>query len=231
MSKFPRAGMTAIIVAFVFGAFSALTAQAQGTTEILKRMDRYYNARQTLEADVKMEKRNAQLDETDVYLGKVWYVPAKGKQQMAVRLNWSTPTEEHLLVINGLYKLSRPRLEIEYRGKIEKAKNNASVAGPLSFMSMSRRQLTDNYEIAVLGNENLSSGAQTIRLKLTPKKTQKYKVAEIWVDGNGKPLQMKVVENNGDATTVLLTNAKDNVSIPQTAWVLETRAGTKIINN
>ncbi len=231
MSKFLRTGFIAIALMFVFGSFSISETDAQAVTTVLTKIDRYYNARQNLQADVMMEKRNSQLDETDISQGKVWYVPAKGKEQMAIRLNWVKPTEESLLVINGLYKLSRPRLKMEYRGKVEKAKNNASVAGPLSFMSMSKKQITDNYVAKILGEETLKDGTRTIRLQLTPKKAQKYKLAEVWVDGNGKPLQMKIVEANNDSTTVLLTDTKDNVKFPNDIWVLETPKGTKIINN
>lgn len=230
MSKFLRAGFIAIALTFVISVLTVTQTNAQNSV-ILTRMDKYYQSLQSLQANVTMEKRNAQLDETDVSQGKVWYVPAKGKRQMAIRLDWSKPAVENLLVINGLYKLSRPRLKTEYRGKVEKAKNNASVSGPLSFMSMSKKQLTDNYHVETIGTEKLSDGTETAHLKLTPKTTQKYKLAEIWVDGNGKPVQMKVVETNGDWTTVLLTNSKDNVTIDKSVWILETPPGTKIIPN
>ena len=120
MSKFLKIGFIVIALTFAFGSF----ANAQGTNEILKRMDIYYNSRQSLQANVAMEKRNPQLNETDVSEGKVWYVPAKPKQAMAFRLDWSKPLEENLLVINGLYSLYRRRLNTEYQGKVDKAKNN-----------------------------------------------------------------------------------------------------------
>jgi outer membrane lipoprotein-sorting protein len=229
MSKFLRAGFIAIALTFVFGAFAVSETNAQ-INKTLTRMDEFYKSLQSLQANITMEKYNVQIDEKDVYQGKVWYVPAKGKEQMAIRLDWSKPTEENLLVINGLYRLVRPRLKTEYRGKVEKAKNNANVAGPLSFMSMSKKQLTDNYEVAILGAEKLSDGTETIHLKLTPKTAQKYKMAEVWVDGNGKPLQMKVVEKNGDSTTVLLTNSKDNVTIDPAIWIINAK-GLKVIDN
>jgi outer membrane lipoprotein-sorting protein len=230
MSKFLRTGFNAIVLTVVFGAFSVSGTNAQ-INKTLTRMDEFYKSLQSLQANITMEKYNSQVDEKDLYQGKVWYVPAKGKQQMAIRLDWSKPTEENLLVINGLYRLVRPRLKTEYRGKVEKAQNNASVSGPLSFMSMSKKQLTDNYAVVILGDsEKLSDGSNTIHLQLTPKKTQKYKSAEVWVDGNGKPLQMKVVENNGDTTTVLLTNSKDNVTIDPSIWVINAK-GMKIIDN
>ncbi|HVE57059.1 MAG TPA: outer membrane lipoprotein carrier protein LolA [Pyrinomonadaceae bacterium] len=229
MSKFLRVGFTAIALTFVFGAFAVSETNAQ-INKTLTRMDEFYKSLQSLQANITMEKYNVQIDEKDVYQGKVWYVPAKGKEQMAIRLDWSKPTEENLLVINGLYRLVRPRLKTEYRGKVEKAKNNANVAGPLSFMSMSKKQLTDNYEVAILGAEKLSDGTETIHLKLTPKTAQKYKMAEVWVDGNGKPLQMKVVEKNGDSTTVLLTNSKDNVTIDPAIWIINAK-GLKVIDN
>ena len=91
--------------------------------------------------------------------------------------------------------------------------------------------LQKKYSVVVLGNEKLSDGTATIHLQLTPKKTQKYKLAEVWVDSNGKPFQMKVVETNNDSTTVLLTNTKDNITIDKSVWVIDMPQNRKIIKN
>jgi hypothetical protein len=41
---------------------------------------------------------------------------------------------------------------------------------------------------------------------------------------------MKVVEKNGDSTTVLLTNSKDNVTIDPAIWIINAK-GLKVIDN
>ena len=230
MNNFWRTGFFAIALALVFGAFAVIESNAQGSTEVLRRMDIHYKSLQTLEADVKMEKLNSQLDETDTYEGDVWYIPAKGKNQMAMRLDWEKPLVENLVVINGLYRLLRPRLKIEYRGAVDKAKNSSSVAGPLSFMSMSRAELNKNYEVTFMGREVVTGATGTSHLVLKPKTAQKYKSAELWVDDNGMPLQAKIVEKNGDTTTVLLTDMKKNVTIDTKIFSLDTPKGTKIID-
>jgi outer membrane lipoprotein-sorting protein len=48
---------------------------------------------------------------------------------------------------------------------------------------------------------------------MTPLKQAKYKSAEIWVDGNGMPIQSLIKEKNDDTSTVLLTNLQKNVRI------------------
>src|SRR5215204_2105890 len=174
MNNFWRTGFFAIALTLVFGAFAVIESNAQASSEVLRRMDIHYKSLQTLEADVKMEKLNAQLDETDTYEGDVWYIPAKGKNQMAMRLDWEKPLVENLVVINGLYRLLRPRLKIEYRGAVDKAKNSSSVAGPLSFMSMSRAELNKNYEVTFMGREVVTGATGTSHIVLKPKTAQKY---------------------------------------------------------
>lgn len=229
MKNFSRFGLKTIVLAFIFSAFAATETNAQSNTEILKRMDNRYKSLQTLQAGVIMGKYNAQLDETDVFTGNVWYIPANGKQKMALRLNWTTPVVEYLAVVNGLYRLYRPRLKQAYDGTVNKAKGSPTVAGPLSFLSMSKAELSKNFSVKNLGEEDLSDGRSTLHLELTPKTAQKYKLAELWVDKDGMPLQAKIVEKNNDTTTVLLTDLRENVEIDTDIFVIELPSGVKSI--
>lgn len=232
MSNFLKAGFFAIAFALIFSALGVKDANAQGgNTEILRRMDIHYKSLQTLEADVKMEKLNAQLSETDTYEGDIWYIPAKGKNKMALRLDWEKPLVENLIVINNLYRLFRPRNKVEYRGSVNQAKNSSSVAGPLTFMSMSKAELNKNYLVTYIGREVVGATG-TSHIELKPKTAQKYKSAELWVDDNGMPVQAKIIEKNNDATTVLLTGLKKNVTIDlNKIFALDTPKDTKIIKN
>jgi outer membrane lipoprotein-sorting protein len=146
--------------------------------------------------------------------GNVNYVPGKSERDMYIRINWTKPVQEELSVVKGEYTIYTPRLKRAIVGKVDKAKNSAAGAGnALSFMSMSKDQLKANYTVKYLGEETVSGGVKTWHLELTPKTANKYKSAEIWVDGNGMPIQAKVVENNNDATTVLLSNLQKNATI------------------
>lgn len=210
-----RYGFIAAALAAAFGAFSAAetSAQAGGVNEILKAMDDHHRALVSLQADAVMAKYNAQLDETDVTEGSVKYLPKTRARVMYIRVDWTKPVVEQISVIGDAYTLYRPRLKQVYVGKTEKAKNNANVGNALSFMSMSKSDLTKNYTVKILGNEKVRSGDLTKRLELTPKKASGYKLAYLWVDGNGMPVQAQIVENNNDSTTVLLSNLKKNETL------------------
>ena len=155
----------------------------------------------------------------------------KGKDPL-FRIDWVKP-EESLAVINKKYVIYRPKLQQAYTGSTDKAmkKDSSGVSSPLAFINMSKAQLKANYDMKYLGEEKLSNGTQTWHLELTPKTAQKYKKADIWVDGNGMPIQMKTTENNNDTSTVLLNNLEKNVSLKGSDFQINPPAGTKIIKN
>lgn len=212
MKTFLRFGFLAIALIFIFNTVGVTEATAQNNTlnQILKRMEEHRSLLKTLQADVLMDKYNPQLDVHDVNQGKVTYLPGKNDREMYIRLDWTKPVEENLAVVKGEYILYRPRLGQAIIGKVDSAKGNAKAGGALGFMSMSKEQLKANYTVKYLGEEQVKSGVKTWHLELTPKTANNYKGAELWVDGDGMPIQAKVVENNNDSTTVLLSNLKKN---------------------
>ncbi len=214
MKSLLRLSLTALAVTLFFNAFVVSDAKAQGgpLNEILKRMETHRNSLTSLRSSVKMVKYNAQLKETDVTEGTTVYLPAKGRDAL-VRIDWTKPVQETLSVVGGKYVLYRPRLGTYITGDASSAKGNGKANGALAFMNMSKEQLKANYIIKYLGQENVSGDVPTWRLELTPKTTQNFKLAELWVDGNGMPIQAKVIESNNDTTTVLLSNLEKNVTI------------------
>ncbi|MBA2334658.1 MAG: LolA family protein [Pyrinomonadaceae bacterium] len=205
-------------------------AQARVLGDILDRMDRNNKTLSSLRADVTMAKQNAQLGgDPEITKGTVIYAPRKGKDAL-VRIDWIKP-DESLAVVDGEYIIYRPRLNQAYTGKVNKAKGNAKANGALAFMNMSRVQLNANYTAAYLGEGTLSEGTKTFHLQLTPKTKTSYKTAELWVDTNGMPLQSKIVENNNDTTTVLLTNLRKNINLKGTDFVINVPGGTKFVKS
>lgn len=213
MNKYLRYGFAMLALALVINIFAAVETKAQNILpEVLKRMDAHQKALTSLKANVVMDNFNAQLDEHDMREGTAWYIPAKGRDAL-VRIDWLKPVEESLAVVNKQYLLYQPRKKTALTGNADSAKGSGN-SGALGFMSMSKEQLRANYTVVYMGQETITGGIQTWHLKLTPKQAQKYKYAELWVDGNGMPLQAKVIENNDDATTILLSSLQKNVSIP-----------------
>lgn len=230
MKTFVRFGFTAIALTFFFNTFAVTETKAQTVVnEILKRMETHRSMLKTLRSDITMDKYNPQLDIHDVKQGNVTYVPGRTERDMYININWTKPVQEELSIVEGEYTIFTPRLKRAIKGKVDAAKNSAGAGNALAFMSMSKDQLKANYTVKFLGEEAVKSGAQTFHLLLTPKAANKYKSAEIWVDGNGMPVQAKVVENNNDSTSVLLTGLRKNETINAGVFKKKLPKDTKII--
>lgn len=227
MKTFLRFGFLAIALTFFFNAFAVADTKAQNIIpEILKRMEQHRVSLKTLRADIKMDKYNPQLDIHDVMQGNLTLLPGKSERDMYVRLNWTKPVDEQLSIIKGEYMVYRKSANQAIFGKVDKAKNSAGAGNALMFLSMSKEQLKANYNVKYLGEETVSGGAKAWHLELTPKAAGKYKMAEIWVDGNGMPVQGKVIENNNDSTSVLLTNLRKNETVNAKVFRIDLPNGT-----
>jgi len=231
MKNYLKIGLTAIALTFVFGAIGATEARAQGAiNEILKRMDEHYKALKSLRTNVVYEKYDSVVKVSDKMEGKAIYLPQKGKDAL-FRVDWTRPVES-LSVVNKQYVIYRPRLSQAIVGSTEKVKNDSSkVSSPLAFINMSKEQLKANYTMKYLGEETLSNGTKAWHLELTPKTAQSYKMAEIWVDVNGMPVQMKVIEKNNDTSSVLLSGLEKNISLNPSIFKIDLPKGTKIVKN
>jgi outer membrane lipoprotein-sorting protein len=213
MRNYLRFGAMATLLS-VLGSLAAVETKAQVLlNDILKKMDASYKTLQTLQANVTMEKYDSVLGEKDLTTGTLKYLPKTEKRVMYVRIDWVTPSVEHISVIGDAYTLYRPRTNQVYVGKTDKAKNNAKVGGALGFVGMSKEELKTNYAVKYLGREKVPGGDATARLELTPKKAVGYKLAYIWIDDNGMPVMAQIVEKNNDTTTVLLSGLKKNETI------------------
>ena len=226
MKNYLRLSLTVFALMFFF---SVVNVKAQ-TNEILKRMDEHFKALTSLKASIMMDKYNAQLDEHDVTEGRVIYLPAKGRDA-TVRIDWTKPFEETLVVKDKKYVLYRPRLNQAIFGKVNDAQKDTKSSGLLDFMSMSKEQLKETYSIKYLGQENVSGNILSWHLELTPKIPKSYKSSDIWVDGNGMPIQTKVTEKNNDTTIILLSNLQKNVTIDGSEFKVKLPSDVKKIQN
>ena len=223
-------------LAILFAAVLALTTaspevNAQGAglvSSIFNKMERNRRDLRSMRASISMEKYNAQIRDSDKQSGTVLYLPAAGRNDM-VRVDWRWPQQETLAVAEGKYTLLRPRLKLAYVGSTTSNRNK--VSGVLGFgMNVSQAQLKSNYEAPqYLGDETLWGGVRASHLKLVPKGGARFSYAEVWVDSAGMPVQTKVVERNGDATTVRLTDVQRNAAVNKGEFKLELGSDIKIV--
>lgn len=229
MNRFLRFLLPVIAIAFLFSA-SATDVSAQDILrKILKRMDDNNKSLTSLKGNIKMSKFNAQLGENDLTEGDVSYLPGRSDKQIFVRIDWAKPVVEHLAIANGQYVLYRPRTKQAIVGKVDSAKGNSKSGGALAFMSMSKDQLSANYDVKYAGEETVSSGVNTFHLILTPKTATTYKSADLWVDANGMPVQAKIVEKNNDTSTILLSNIQRNATVKTSVFKISPPKDVKIV--
>jgi len=209
-------------------------ADAQGAglvSSIINKMERNRQDLRSLRSGIKMEKYNAQIKDADYYVGDVIYQPGAGRNA-SVRVDWQKPQRETLAVTEGKYKLFRPRLNMAYVGST--SSKNSKVSGVLGFgLNISGAQLRNNFEVPqIIGEGTLDNGGPHVTwLKLVPKGNASYKHAEIWVEtSTGMPLQTKVVEKNGDSTTVRLINPQRNARLSTDEFQLKLPSDVKIVN-
>ena len=210
-------------------------ANAQGPgliSSILNKMDRNRRTLGSMRAAIEMQKYNAQLRDTDNYKGEVQYVAAKGRDAN-VRVDWVKPAQEILAVSGGQYTLYRPRLKQAFQGATKNvgSKGGGKANNVLGFaLNMTSAQAKSQFNVELIGEGELYKGSPHVWwLKLVPRGNQGFQFAEVWVTDDGMPIQTRVTEKNGDATTVRLTNIQRNPNIPMDTFNFTPPAGTKVV--
>jgi len=100
----------------------------------------------------------------------------------------------------------------------------------MSLLYLSRQQLEARFQpVQDVREETLWGGVSTIHLTLVPKGNESFKYAEIWVDGGGMPVQTKVVEKNGDATTMRLSSVEKNARVSSSEFDIKLDSNVKVI--
>jgi outer membrane lipoprotein-sorting protein len=228
MKRYLTLGLAVVLTAIVAlsNAPSKASAQSAGlVSSIFSKMERNRRDLRSMRAGISMEKYNAQLKDSDKQTGTVIYLPGAG-QNAYVRIDWQRPQQETLAVAEGKYTLLRPRLKMAYVGEANSNRNK--VSSVLGFgLDATKSQLSAAYDTQNVYSETLWGGVQTMHVKLVPKGGARYSYAELWVDDNGMPVQTKVVEKNGDATTVRLLNVQRNAQVSKSEFKVELGADIK----
>src|SRR6185503_6992983 len=231
MKRFSPLVLSAVIVLTAIVIATPNTAKGQSAglvSSVLNRLEKNRANLKSLRAGINMEKYNSQLGTKDTSTGVVLYLPGAGRNA-SVRVEWKSPTQELISVQNGKYVLFRPRLSTVYIGSTSKGAPKGT-GGIMDMLYMSKQQLEAKFQpLQDVREETLWGGVSTIHLTLVPKGNASYKYAEIWVDSNGMPVQTKIVEKNGDATTMRLSGMERNAKISKDDFNLKLDSNVKII--
>ena len=227
---------TGLMVAFILSVvvITPTTTNGQGAglvSSVLSRMEKNRQSLKTLRAGISVVKYNSQLGVEDKYSGVVLYMPGAGRQA-SVRIDWSSPRREVLTVNNNKYTIFRPALKVAYTGDSRRMGKENKAGGLMEMMNMSRQQLEARFQpVKDVREETLWGGVGTIHLTLVPKGNAGYKYAEVWIDGNGMPVQTKIVEKNDDATTMRLTGLEKNQKIDPSEFDIKLDSSVKIVKS
>lgn len=192
---------------------------------IFKRMEEHQKALKTLRADIKMDKFNSQVGETETYEGTLKYLAQPGNN--ALRLDWTKPGAESIAVVKDQFLLYRPNLKTAYTGK-----SNASVKEAFAlFANPSKEKFGEKFNVKYAGTEKVNGTTPAWHLELTPKTAGSYKTVELWIDANGIIVQAKITQNNGDLLNILLFNLQKNTPITITDIRIELPKEAKVIKN
>lgn len=196
----------------------------------ISRMEKNKRSLKSLRANISMEKYNSQLRDSDKYQGVVMYIPGgTGNNSAFMRLEWTRPKHEILVTSNGNYTAYQPRLKQAYQGKTSKIKSERD-SDVFALINMSAAQLRTKFgEFQDVREEILWGGVWTQHFKAIPSGPASYKYIEVWVDKDGMPVMTKMVEKNGDATTVHLSDVARNTPIPMDQFKLNLDSSVKII--
>jgi outer membrane lipoprotein-sorting protein len=231
MKSFSKFGMLTLAFLVLFGVIARLEVKAQDAQKIsalLTLMDTHRQQLKSLKAGISFTKHDSQVGDDTVRNGTVMYVPGTNTTNFLARINWQSP-EESLAIAKGQYAAYKPSQNVMYVGDASKKTQEAKSASWLSYLKMSKEELKNNFTVKWLGEEKLSDGVPVWHLKLIPKKDEGYKYGEVWVDGNGMPIQFKVVEKNDDYSVYRLSNLEKNVKMSADYFKIKVGKEVKIV--
>jgi outer membrane lipoprotein-sorting protein len=229
MNKTFRLMFLATVAMFLLSGF----ANAQGIpNEVLSLMEDHRKAMTSLKADISMKNYESVLKSTDEKTGTVKYAAVrdgKGKDVDALmRLDWLRPKEEILSIIKKKFVMLDIRGGVGYTGNSSSQKVSGGGGDMVKILTNSSKQeLKAKFDFQYLGEESVGS-AKVWHLKLTPKTKQNYKFVDVWIDGNGMPLQAMTTAKNNDTQTITLSNLNKNLTLNTKEFVVEVPKGIKL---
>ena len=188
-------------------------------------MDKHYRALQTLKADVERATWDPKVEELDIRKGRIVMIPGKDRN-FSLKLEWVQP-DERLTIADGRFLMYVPKRNLAWVGSAASAKPKSGGATAFKAISMSRDELSANFTPALGKEAQLKDGTRTFHLILTPKGKQDFTLAELWVDKDGMPRQVKITYLNGTTDAYFLSKVEKNITVDRKIFNLNPPAGVK----
>jgi len=212
--------------------FSSVSVFPQ-INEILKRMEAHSKALRALRADITITKVSSSAPEKLTKEGTVKFVPAK--TGYLLRIDSIKPAPEFFSIVNNQYLLYAsnphplllPNAGIAYTGTPTDAQKDLLFIFSILSNYPKEKWKSDYSAVSYTGQEKLNGNIPTVHLQLTPKTPKTSRKIELWVDGNGMPLQAKIIENANNYSMIQLGNLQKNVKISSTDFRIELPKGVR----
>jgi outer membrane lipoprotein-sorting protein len=155
----------------------------------------------------------------------------RGKSEVALLAKFTGRDERTIFIQKSKLEIYHPKANSE---DVYDTRNFTKSADSLILVGFgtSRAELQARFDVAYGASEKVG-GKQATRLDLTPKSNEEKKIfnlIQLWIpDGEGNPIQEKVLSGNKDYNLLLFSNLKINPAIPESDFELKLPPGVKQI--
>lgn len=217
-------------------AFSAVSAFSQSIlNEILKRQEQHSKLLKSLQGEISITKSFEGQSEVFYKRGTFYFLPS---ETYALSIDIAKPIKEIFSMYKNeyvFYQTNPSPIFLDdkaaaYSGKITNSQKNTFILFSL-LQNFSRKELRTNYDTVYTGEEKTVNGTPAWHLFLKPKTNGQIKKLDIWIDGNGMPIQSKMLDNTGVSTTISLNNFQKNSAINADKFAVRIPKGVPILKN
>lgn len=204
--------------------------------EILKRMDAHQKALKSLQAEIAIEKSAARTTEKSTKTGTVKFLP--GKTGYALRLDSATPAAESLVILGNRYELFLadpaplllPAAGTVYTGAVTESQRDLFFIFSI-LANFSKEKLKSEYGIIYTGDDKVDGTIPAWHLEFRARNAKTTRKIEVWINGDGMPIQTRIGAEKGDSITVTLTKSQKNVRVGTDDFKLNLPANVKTVAN
>lgn len=217
-------------------AFSAVSAFSQSVLiEILKRQEAHSKSLKSLQGEISITKSFEGKSEVFYKSGTFYFLPS---QSYALNIEIAEPKKEIFSMYKNEYVFYQTNPSpiflddrtIAYQGKLTNSQKNTFILFSL-LQNFSRKELRTNYDIVYTGEEKTVNGTSAWHLFLKPKTNGQIKKLDVWIDGNGMPIQSKMLDAFGALTTIVLNDFKKNSVISADKFAVRIPKGVTVLKN
>jgi len=223
--------MRRILVLTVFAAAS-FAARPQPATNgdlnaLLDRVDKAGSGFRAMSANVRRVQHTAVVNEDTIDSGVIFLKRGRGRD-VRMLIDLTQPDPKQVEFQGHTVEIYYPKINTIDEFDVSKQRELLEQLFLLGFGS-SRAELQSSYTLRLVGPDTLA-GQKTQVLELIPKSNdvrQHLSKIEMWVGGDGYPLQQKFYQKGGDYELATYSDVKINPDLPESSLKLKAPKNAK----